>query len=86
MCLQLVGRAVLEGEERLDPAAAAVAYDHDDLHLEGADGVLDGGADAGVLGLQSIDNSTRESLEATHSCYQGRRTMHASCARVLTLS
>jgi hypothetical protein len=52
-CLQLVGLAVLEREERLDPAAAAVADDHDDLHLEGADGVLDSGPDAGVPGLQA---------------------------------
>ena len=50
--LQGVGCAVLEGEERLDATAAAVANDGEDLHLERADGVLDGGPDAGVLVLQ----------------------------------
>jgi len=50
--LQVVRCAVLEGEERPDATAAAVANDHEDLHLEGAHGVLDGRPNAGVLGLQ----------------------------------
>ena len=53
--LQVVRCAVLEGEERPDATAAAVANDHEDLHLESAHGVLDGGPDAGVLGLQSTN-------------------------------
>ncbi|AQK91220.1 hypothetical protein ZEAMMB73_Zm00001d009026 [Zea mays] len=37
--------AILEGEQHLDPAVVVVAYNHDDLlHLEGADGILDGGS------------------------------------------
>jgi hypothetical protein len=56
--LQGVRCAVLEGEERPDATAAAVANDHEDLHLERAHGVLDGGPDAGVLGLQSTRKRT----------------------------
>jgi hypothetical protein len=56
--LQLVGLSVLEREERLDPSAAAVADDDDDIHLEGADGVLDGGPDAGVLGLRTSSSTS----------------------------
>ena len=50
--LQVVRCAVLEGEERPNATTAAVANDHEDLHLEGAHGVLDGGPGAGVFGLQ----------------------------------
>jgi len=50
--LQVVRCTVLEGEERPDATAAAMANDDEHLHLEGAHGVLDGGPDAGVLGLQ----------------------------------
>ena len=49
---------VLEGEERPDATAAAVANDDEHLHLEGAHGVLDGGPGAAVLGLQ-IDDKTK---------------------------
>jgi len=50
--LQVVRCAVIEGEERPNATTAAVANDHEDLHLEGAHGVLDGGPGAGVFGLQ----------------------------------
>ena len=50
--LQVVRCAVIEGEERPNATTAAVANDHEDLHLEGAHGVLNGRPDAGVLGLQ----------------------------------
>lgn len=86
--LQLVGRAVLEGEERLDPAAAAVADDHDDLHLERAHGVLDGRPDAGVLGLQqSIDKSdeSQSAISVYQPTYESCRTGPQE-ACVLTLS
>ena len=50
--LQGVRCAILEGEERPDATTAAVANDDEDLHLEGAHGVLNGRPNAGVLGLQ----------------------------------
>jgi 16S rRNA G1207 methylase RsmC len=50
--LQVIGCAVLHGEEGLDTTTAAVANDHDHLDFERADGILDGGSGAGVLALQ----------------------------------
>jgi hypothetical protein len=77
-------QGVLEREERLDPAAAAVADDHDGLHLEGADGVLDGGPDAGVPGLHRVNKQGRNVSKQTHVDEVSRRNGQAT--RRFTLS
>jgi hypothetical protein len=56
-----------------------VADNHDDLHLEGAHGVLDGGPDAGVLGLQEACVRVSR-IDGTSPC---RRR---ACACFITLS
>ena len=87
--LQVVRCAVIEGEERPNATTAAVANDHEDLHLEGAHGVLDGGPGAAVFGLQlkktKGDRVRRLSMHAPRRRRPGqekKKTSIGRCVRV----
>jgi hypothetical protein len=59
-----------------------VANDHDDLDLEGAYGILDGGSSAGELGLQLTADMSERAFVKFHGGKAGIRRF----LRVITLS